>query len=131
MFSPNHLALSLLLENIAYLVSYIIYYGINQGGNYELWEIFIRIFIHIILFIAALIHNEIFIITKWDLGENTKLFLDEKVKEEMLLSNLDTDINVLKKYDTGIFYDEGINNDEETNENDNYIELEKLEKKVN
>ena len=56
--------------------------------------------------------------------------MDEKVKEEMLLSNLDTDINVLKKYDTGIFYDEGINNDEETNENDNYIELdENLEKK--
>ena len=64
MFSPNHLALSLLLENIGYLVSYIIYYANNQGGDYELWEIFIRIFIHIILFIAALIHNEIFIITK-------------------------------------------------------------------
>ena len=55
--------------------------------------------------------------------------MDEKVKEEMLLSNLDTDINVLKKYDTGIFYDEGINNDEEANENDNYIELENLKKK--
>ena len=67
MFSPNHLALSLLSENIAYLVSYIIYYANNQGGDYELWEIFIRIFIHIILFIAALIHNEIFIITKWGL----------------------------------------------------------------
>ena len=111
-FSPNHLALSLLLENIGYLISFIINYSINEEKHYELWIIVIRIFIHIILFIAALIHNEIFIITKWGLGESTKLFMDEKVKEEMLLSNPDIDKNVLKRYDSMIDSEQSIINDE-------------------
>ena len=88
-FSPNHLALSFLLENIGYLISYIINFGNNNEGEYKPWEIIIRFFIYIILFIAALIHNEIVIITKCGLGENTKLFMDEKAKEELLLSSPD------------------------------------------
>ena len=70
----------------------------NEKEDYEKLEIFIRIFIYI----ASLIHNKIFIITKWGLGENTKLFMDEKVKEEILLSNTDTDNNVLKRYNSMI-----------------------------
>ena len=95
-FSPNHLALSLLLENIGYIISYIINYGNNNQEDHKPWEIFIRIFIYIIIFIAALIHNEIVIITKCGLGENTKLFMDEKAKEE-LLSNQDTDETIFEK----------------------------------
>jgi len=79
-------------------ISYIIYYVNNEKEDYEKLEIFIRIFIYI----ASLIHNKIFIITKWGLGENTKLFMDEKVKEEILLSNTDTDNNVLKRYNSMI-----------------------------
>ena len=64
-----------------------------------------------------MIHNEIVVITKWGLGENTKLFLDEKVKEEMLLSNLETDENVLKRYDTMIEMKLTYNNENEEVEN--------------
>ena len=126
-FSPNHLTLSLLLENIGYLISFIINYSINEEEGYKLLIIFIRIFIHIILFIAALIHNEIFIITKCGLGERTKLFMDEKEKEEMLLSNPDIDKNVLKRYDSMV--DNEQRNNDETNKNDNYIELNDVLKK--
>ena len=101
-FSPSHLALSLILENVSYLISYTINNGRNDEGNIPIWEIFIRIFIHFILFFTALFHNEIFIITKWGFGDNTKLFLEERQKEEMLLSNLDTDKDILKRYDTMI-----------------------------
>ena len=124
-FSPNHLALSLLIEKISYLIAYIINYSTNEEGDYELWLIFIRIFIYIILFIAALIHNEIFIITKWGLGES-KLFMDEKVKEEILLSNPDIDINVLKRYDSMVVPEKNIINDMEKNKNDNYVELDDI-----
>ena len=84
-FSPNHLALSLILENISYVIIYLIIYGIDESSNDEEYsniEISLRIIIYIILFISALIHNEIFIITKCGLGNNTKLFLDEKEKKK-------------------------------------------------
>ena len=53
-FSPNYLALSILLENISYLISYIIIYGNNNEEDHKPLEIFIRIFMYIIVFIAAL-----------------------------------------------------------------------------
>ena len=118
-FSPSHLALSLIFQDISYIMVYF-YMTVNEDGGKEelpLWNILIRIFIYIILFIATLIHNEIVVITKWGLGENTKLFLDEKVKEEMLLSNLETDENVLKRYDTMIEMKLTYNNENEEVEN--------------
>ena len=60
----------------------------NEAEELPILNICLRIFIYFILFFAAMIHNEILVITKLSLGENTKLFLYEKVKEEMLLSNL-------------------------------------------
>ena len=128
-FSPNHLALSLLLENISYFIPAFINNYKNGEGDFKDFELIIRIIIHIILFITALIHNEIFIITKWGLGENTKLFLDEKVKEEMLLSSHETDKRILKRYDSMIEMEENINNDEETNEHDNHNEQDDDEEK--
>ena len=128
-FSPSHLALSLILENVSYLISYTINNGRNDEGNIPIWEIFIRIFIHFILFFTALFHNEIFIITKWGLGINTKLFLEERQKEEMLLSNLDTDKDILKKYDTMIEMEQNINHDNENNGQDNPTEIENNEEK--
>ena len=118
-FSPSHLALSLIFQDISYIIVYF-YMTVNEDDEKEelpLWNILIRIFIYIILFIATLIHNEIVVITKWGLGENTKLFLDEKVKEEMLLSNLETDENVLKRYDTMIEMKLTYNNENEEVEN--------------
>ena len=77
----------------------------------------IRIILYAILFLAAMIHNEIFIITKWGLGENTKLFLEEKLKEEKLLSNSDTDKDILKKFDTMIAIE--LEEEKEQDDNDN------------
>ena len=128
-FSPSHLALSLILENLSYLIVYTINYDGNDEGKVPIWEICIRIFIHFILFITALFHNEIFIITKWGLGANTKLFLEERQKEEMLLSNLDTDTDILKKYDTMIELEQNINHDNENNGQDNPTEIENNEEK--
>ena len=57
------------------------------------------------------------------------IFLDEKVKEEMLLSNLDGgDIEVLKRYDTMIELEINANNEENENNNDaNREEVENIE----
>ena len=128
-FSPSHLALSLILENLSYLIVYTINYDGNDEGKVPIWEICIRIFIYFILFITALFHNEIFIITKWGLGANTKLFLEERQKKEMLLSNLDTDTDILKKYDTMIEMEQNINHDNENNGQDNPTEIENNEEK--
>ena len=118
-FSPSHLALSLILEDISYLI---IFAFINpksykiENDSIAIFDVFARIFIYIILFIAAMIHNEIFIITKCGLGDNTKLFLDEKVKEEMMLSNLEGEnFEILKRYDTMIEMEMNTNNEENEN----------------
>jgi len=52
--------------------------------------------------------------------------MEEKVKEVILLSNPDTDNNILKRYDSMIDYEQNVNNDEKTNENDNYNELDEF-----
>ena len=69
-----------------------------------------------------MIHNEIFIINKWGLGNNTKLFLDEKEKEEKILSSLeDGDMEILKRYDTMIEMEENVKNEENENNNNEGI----------
>ena len=129
-FSPCHLALSLILEDISYLIIYEVSpFDNNENKNnavdenkIEVWEGFIRVFIYVILFIAAMIHNEIFIINKWGLGNNTKLFLDEKEKEEKILSSLDDgDMEILKRYDTMIEMEENVKNEENENNNNEGI----------
>ena len=52
------------------------------------------------------------------MANNTKLFLDEKVNEENILSSLDGDNNeLLKRYDTMIELEDNVNNSEETGNN--------------
>jgi hypothetical protein len=131
-FSPSHLALSIISVDISYLIIFEIMSKINNDENEnEIGEpeAIARIFIYITLLITAMIHNEIFIITKCGLGDNTKLFLDEKVKEEMLLSNLDGgDIEVLKRYDTMIELEIKAHDVENENNNDaNREEVENIE----
>ena len=124
-FSPSHLALSLIVENLSFNIIYIITYGLDE--KYKIKNKFqtsIRIILYIILFLAAMIHNEIFIITKWGLGENTKLFLEEKLKEEKLLSNSDTDKDILKKFDTMIAIELEEEKEQDDNDNNNKDEKE-------
>ena len=47
-----------------------------------------------------MLHNEIFIITKCGLGDNTKLYLEKRLEEEKILSNPDTKMEELSRYDT-------------------------------
>ena len=92
----------------------------RHEGSYEVQYPFLAIFlIYFILFITALIHNEIIVITKCGLGDKTKLFMEEKVREENLLSSLDADIEIMKRFDTMIELEINNINNEENNENNN------------
>ena len=114
-FSPNHLALSFITEDLSYKIIAII---LSKKQIYTGIEFIYRIIVYLILFITALIHNEIFIINKCGLANNTKLFLDEKVNEENILSSLDGDNNeLLKRYDTMIELEDNVNSSEETGNN--------------
>ena len=63
------------------------------------WDKPFRIFLHIILFIVTLIHNEIIIINICGLGSETKYFLDLKLKSEELYTDTD-DPDIMRKYET-------------------------------
>ena len=56
-------------------------------------------------------------------------FWKKDKKKEMLLSNLDTDTDILKKYDTMIELEQNINHDNENNGQDNPTEIENNEEK--
>ena len=122
-FSLNHLALSLILEDLSYGIIFLINYEEENNSNskikIQIWEISLRMCIFVILFIAAMIHNEIFIITRCGLGDNTKLFLDEKVKEEMSLINNEGDQELLKRFDSMIELEENFKNGETEDNKDN------------
>ena len=88
-FSPSHLPLEFILYSFLYNIYFIIKNKI-KNGEIE-YYLYVNIFIYIILFIAAMVHNEIFIINRCGLNANTKLFLDYKLeqerKENEILSN--------------------------------------------
>ena len=79
-FSPNHLPLAYILDafgqNLIDIIQFII-----EHRNID-WTYYTMFFIYTILFIAAMIHNEIFIINKWGLSWKTKLFLNLQLIEE-------------------------------------------------
>ena len=79
-FTPNHLPLAHILDAFGYNISIIIRNAIKHEHIY--WSYYTIIIVHIILFIAAMIHNEIFIINKCGLNEKTKLFLKLELIEE-------------------------------------------------
>ena len=100
-FSPSHLALSLIAEDFSFNIMTIIIYRGEE--NYKIkneFQLAIRIILYIILFVTAMLHNEIFIITKCGLGDNTKLYLEKRLEEEKILSNPDTKMEELSRYDT-------------------------------
>ena len=79
-FSPSHLPLGFIMNSFLYNIYRIIKNKIK--GNKIEFFLYAYIFIYAILFIAAMIHNEIFIINLCGFNANTKLFLDDKVKQE-------------------------------------------------
>ena len=59
----------------------------NLKNNKEnKWNNYIYFLFYIILFIGAMIHNEIFIINKCGFNANTKLFLNYRLDEEKSIS---------------------------------------------
>ena len=116
-FSPSHLALSLILEFISYNITLMAF---GFASQIDIVQISIRLILYLILFLAAMFHNEIFIITKCGLGDNTLLFLEERLKEEKLLSDLNADREELKRYDTMVELElTEENNNENNNEQEN------------
>ena len=63
------------------------------------WDIYVRIFLYLILIIGVMIHNEIIIINIWGLASDTKYFLDLKVEIEQLYSDTD-EPEILKRFET-------------------------------
>ena len=120
-FSPNHTPLILLIEE---LFNFIISAVENKGDfkkDYRImgWDIYIRMFLYVISFIGALIHNEIIIINICGLGSDTKYFLDlESIKEKEYINADDPDD--LKKFGTMIEMEEQSKNTS-TNEDENNI----------
>ena len=80
-FSPSHLPLGFIMNSFLYNIYRIIKNKIKGEDNG--YFLYIYIFIYIFLFIAAMIHNEILIINRCGFNENTKLFLDDKVEQEI------------------------------------------------
>ena len=95
-FSPSHLALALSLENLADGI-YSIIRDIKNGYDVY-WDNYTNLGIFFIVFIGAMIHNEIFIINKCGLNEKTQLYLNNEFKKENIdnkeiIDNLDEIIN--------------------------------------
>lgn len=84
-FSPSHIPLALIIYAFFRNIYNVIKNIINKKENN--WIIYVNFLIYIILFIAAMIHNEIIIINKWGFNAKTKLFLDIKLNEEKMISN--------------------------------------------
>ena len=79
-FSPSHLPLGFIIYSFCSNIYKIIKNAIYNEENE--WFLFTNFVLYIILFIGAMIHNEIFIINKWGFNKDTKLFLTYKLKEE-------------------------------------------------
>ena len=59
---------------------YTVFRNLNRGREIT-WSLVLNFPIDLILFIGAMIHNEIFIINKYGLNLKTKLYLDSKFEE--------------------------------------------------
>ena len=108
-FSPNHIPLATCIKQIVDFIISLIINSFNDLGSFN-WDLYVRIFLYIILIIGVLIHNEIIVINICGLASDTKYFLDLKVKNEELYSNAD-EPEVLQKFETIELEDKNMNAD--------------------
>ena len=73
------------MESFGNTIYYLIRNRVKDKENS--WSLYATLPIYIVLFIGAMIHNEIFIINKWGLNLKTKLYLDSKFEEESLIND--------------------------------------------
>ena len=79
-FSPSHLPLAYFLESLGFEI-YGIITELISGTDID-WLSYINFFVYIILFIGAMIHNEIIIINFWGLNNFTKLQMNQEFQKE-------------------------------------------------
>ena len=76
-FSPNHFAISRVLENMGVFIIDLIINGIYSEDY-----IAIKIIVYILLFFSTIIFNEFLVINIFNFAKNTKLFLDYEFEIE-------------------------------------------------
>ncbi len=81
-----------------------------DSSNILGYDLYIRLFLYIILIIGVLIHNEIIVINICGLASDTKYFLDLKVKNEELYSDAD-EPEILQRFETIELEDKNKNDD--------------------
>ena len=90
-FSPNHFAISRLLEYFGIFLIDLIINGPDKEGYLA-----IRIIMYVILILASFIYNEYLVINVCGLSKNTKLFLDYEAKidySSSRLSNVNSELS--------------------------------------
>lgn len=117
-FSPSHLSLAYILDAIGSRIYKIIKSYIDEK-NVE-WLEYFNFFIFLILFVAAMIHNEIIIINIYGFNSKTKYIMDKKFKEET--HNID---NILDDED---IEQENDNENFENNNKEGVLPLENINK---
>ena len=96
-FSVSHAALAYTLDSFAGKLYQII--ADNVAGKTVSWEVYVNFCVYFLVFIGAMIHNEIFIINKCGLNEKTQLYLDDAFRKESkdneeILKHLDDDSSI-------------------------------------
>ena len=102
-FSTSHVALAITLESFAEKLSQIIEGNINVGN--VSWDNYVNVALYFMVFIGAMIHNEIFIINKCGLNEKTQLYLSNEFNKENI--DIEREMNFLSRCNS---------NEEESNE---------------
>jgi hypothetical protein len=98
-FSPNYTPLAIVFRMLSNFIIEIIIKKKIDESNLLGWDLYIRIFLYLILIIGILLHNQIIVINICGLGFDTKYFLDLKVENESLYS-ISEDVEVLKRFET-------------------------------
>ena len=98
-FSPNHIPLVMTFDEIVSFIISLIKDGKIDNSNILGFDLYIRLFLYIILIFGVLIHNEIIVINICGLASDTKYFLNLKLKNEILYSDAD-EPEILQKFET-------------------------------
>ena len=80
-FSPSHLTLAMIVKSFVRIGYNIIIAAIKN--KYLFWSDCANLGICLILFVGSMIHNEIFIINKYELNTKTQLYLNSEFNDEI------------------------------------------------
>ena len=109
-FSPNHIPLAIIFNQIFNFIISLIMTDNLDSSNILGYDLYIRLFLYIILIIGVLIHNEIIVINICGLASDTKYFLNLKLKNEKLYSIAD-EPEILQRFETIELEDKNKNED--------------------